>query len=106
MLERSQMPLSFAPADADALPLHVIEKTALDGWLQGQPASVAAWVRASGFTGAIGQALPVPGETGAPVMALAGYGSAETRARKRFVLAAAAESLPEGIWRIGSGLPE
>lgn len=105
MLERSQMPLSFAPADADALPLHVIDQAALDDWLRGQPAPIVTWVKASGFTGAIGQALAVPSETGAPVMALAGYGSAQTRARKRFVLAAAAEKLPEGIWRIASGLP-
>ncbi|MCV2887358.1 leucyl aminopeptidase family protein [Ruegeria aquimaris] len=99
------MPLEFAPADAAVRPLHVIDQAGLDGWLAGQPEPVAAWVRASGFTGAIGQALLIPGDGGAPVAALAGYGKPETRARKRFVLAAAAEKLPEGAWRIASGLP-
>ena len=44
------MPLEFAPEGADALPLHVIEQDALEGWLADQSATVATWVQAAGFT--------------------------------------------------------
>src|SRR5690554_6121790 len=100
------MTLKFAHSSAEALPLHVIEPEALDGWLADRPEAVARWVRASGFTGALGRHLLVPGPDGVPLMALAGYGSAAQRARGRFHLAAVAANLPEGAYRIASGLPE
>jgi len=95
---------SFAAADAPALPLHVIETSALDGWLAAQDDTVRTWVEANGFTGAQGQGLVVPGPDGQPAMALAGYGDAAQRARRRFILAGAAKSLPAGTYRIASGL--
>ncbi|MBT9384093.1 leucyl aminopeptidase family protein [Pseudooceanicola sp. CBS1P-1] len=98
--------LTFAQDSAGALPLHVIETAALAPWLEAQPAEVATWVRASGFTGALSQACLVPGPEGRPAMALAGYGDAAARARSRFVLAGAAARLPAGDYRIASGLPE
>ncbi|MCB1342364.1 MAG: leucyl aminopeptidase family protein, partial [Pseudooceanicola sp.] len=96
------MPYEFAAPDADALPLHVIESDALEGWLGSQPADVADWVRLNGFKGRIGQALLVPGAEGA--MALAGYGSASQRARGHYALAAAVGKLPEGTYALASGL--
>jgi leucyl aminopeptidase len=99
------MTLNFAPDGTDALPLHVIESAALDAWLAGQPDRVAQWVRAAGFTGALGKHLLVPDADGRPNMALAGYGTAAQRARGRFHLAAVASALPGGVWRIASGLP-
>jgi leucyl aminopeptidase len=99
------MTLTFAPDGTDALPLHVIESAALDAWLADQPDRVAQWVRAAGFTGALGKHLLVPDADGKPVMALAGYGTAAQRARGRFHLAAVASALPGGLWRIASGLP-
>jgi len=91
---------AFAPSDADATPLHVIEQDALDAWLDGRPAHVAGWVRGAGFTGALGGTLLVPDTAGRPAMALAGYGDAAARARGRFHLAAAAASLPAGDYRL------
>jgi leucyl aminopeptidase len=99
------MTLTFAADTPDAIPLHVIETTALDGWLADQPARVAAWVRAAGFTGALGKHLLLPDPEGRPAMVLAGYGGPAQRARGRFHLAAVASALPEGIYRIASGLP-
>ncbi len=96
--------LTFAPDTPDALPLHIVESAALTAFLADQPENVGTWVAASGFTGALRQACVVPGTDGAPVMALAGYGSAATRARGRFWLAAAAEKLPKATYRIASGL--
>ena len=100
------MSAEFATSSANALPLHVLSETALEGWLADQPGAVQAWVKASGFAGGLGQALVVPGAEGAPVMALAGYGSEAARRRSRFHLAAAAAKLPAGDYRIESGLPE
>ncbi|WPZ21541.1 leucyl aminopeptidase family protein [Sulfitobacter faviae] len=100
------MSAEFAAPSANVLPLHVLSETALEGWLADQPGAVQAWVKASGFAGGLGQALVVPGAEGAPVMALAGYGSEAARRRGRFHLAAAAAKLPAGDYRIESGLPE
>ncbi len=100
------MTLSFAPATDTAISLHVISKPDLDDWLQQQPDVVRSWVGSNGFTGALGQVLLVPGKDHTPDMALAGYGTDAGRARKRFPLAAAAEALPEGTYRIASGLPD
>ena len=94
------MSLKFAPDDAGALDLHVIPSDGFDAWLQSQPETVATWVRQSGFSGALGSTLTVPGPDGTLAMALAGYGTEATRSRGRFHLAAAAASLPEGTYRL------
>ena len=99
------MGLTFATAAEGAIPLHVIEQDRLDDWLAGQPERVAKWVRVAGFAGALGKVLMVPGEDGRLEMAVVGYGTSEARARGRFHLAAAAASLPEGVYRF-EGLPE
>ncbi|RKF17225.1 leucyl aminopeptidase family protein [Roseovarius spongiae] len=96
--------MTFADPDGDAITLHVIAQDDLDRWLDGQPARVANWVRASGFTARLGGALPVPDDAGGIALALAGYGTAEARARGRFHLAGCAAALPEGVYRL-AGLP-
>ncbi|SHL47749.1 leucyl aminopeptidase [Roseovarius marisflavi] len=98
------MSLKFAPDHASAIPLHVIAEDALETWLADQPERIRAWVGAAGFTGALGRTLLIPGEAGTIEMALAGYGSARTRARGRFHLAGCAAALPEGTYRL-EGLP-
>ena len=90
----------FAPPDSPAIALHVIARDRLDDWCAAQPERIASWVRATGFSAALGEALPVPAEDGRLAMALAGDGSAEMRARGRFHLAAAASALPEGVYRL------
>lgn len=85
---------------AAAIPLHVIEQGALDSWIAAQPDHVVTWVRQAGFTAALGATLIVPAGDGTLSMALAGYGSARTRARGRFHLAAVAVTLPEADYRI------
>jgi leucyl aminopeptidase len=99
------MPVTFAPAGSTSVPLHVIETQMLDSFLAVQPARVAHWVKACGFTGSLGKHLIVPDEDGKPSMALAGYGNAAQRARGRFHLATVASNLPDGIYHIASGLP-
>ena len=99
------MSQTFAPADADALPLHVVDADGLDGWLSAQPPAIQTWVAASGFMPTIGRTLLIPDSSGKPALALAGYGTATARARVRFALAAAAESLPAGTYRLATPLP-
>lgn len=96
----------FADATDSAIPVHVIEEGAQDAWANDRPPRVQAWVTANGFTGALGRHLLIPGDDGAPAAVLAGYGTAAARARGRFHLAAMAATLPEGTYRIASGLPE
>ncbi|WP_420585603.1 leucyl aminopeptidase family protein [Ruegeria sp.] len=100
------MTLSFASPPDPSLPLHVIAQPDLDDWLAGQPDTVANWLRTVGFIGAMGQVALIPGPDGTPEFAVAGYGKASGRTRKRFPLAAAAEALPEGTYHIASGVPD
>lgn len=100
------MSLSFAASASNAIDLHVLPQDGVDDWLSRQSPTTVAWVRANAFAGLIGQALVIPDTGGLPSMALAGYGTAGTRLRGRFALAAAASKLPKGAYRIISGLPE
>lgn len=99
--------LKFAEASdgTAALPLHVVDKAAFGDWLSAQSETVQNWVAASGFKPALGKTLLVPDTTGHPLMAVAGYGDATTRARGRFPLAAIAAALPPGSYALATKLP-
>lgn len=99
------MSLQFAP-DTNALPLYIIEKDALETFLNGLPAAQKAWAEAAGFSGAVGSVVVLPGEDGTPAAAIVGYGSAATRRRGRFHVAGAVVKLPEACWKIASDLPQ
>jgi leucyl aminopeptidase len=100
------MPLRFAASTPTAIPLHIVEPDGLDTFLAAQGGAARAWVAASGFKAAIGEALLIPGADGTPAQALAGYGTAAQRAQGRFALAGAAAKLPAGTYAIASGLPD
>ena len=65
------MPMTFATETEAAVPLHLLEAAGLEAWLADQPARVATWAKAAGFSAKLGQALVIPGEDGAPAAALA-----------------------------------
>ncbi|MER5171814.1 leucyl aminopeptidase family protein [Thioclava kandeliae] len=92
--------MRFATADAP-LPLYVTEGPLPEALTPAQ----AAWARAQGFSGALGQVCVLPSAEGGIAAALFGWGSNATRARSRFPLARAAHALPEGVWSI-TGLAE
>ncbi|WP_432450384.1 leucyl aminopeptidase family protein [Aliiroseovarius marinus] len=96
------MTLRFAPRSSDCLPLYLVEKS--DAALDALPETARAWATRMGFTGALGACLVVPGADGAPEAALVGYGTAESRLRKRFGAAAARSKLPEGTYELATGL--
>ncbi|PSL22326.1 leucyl aminopeptidase family protein [Shimia abyssi] len=100
------MSLTFASAAANALPLHVLDMEGFDEWLRAQPPTARTWITASGFQPTTGKSLLVPDSTGAPIMALGGYGSAASRARARFPLAAIAANLPKGTYTLANELPD
>ncbi len=94
------MPLTFAPADAPSLPLHVIREGALGTFLESCAPEQRRWIEASGFRPALGRLLVVPGADGAPSMALFGWGDKAARKRGRFHLADARARLPEATWHL------
>jgi leucyl aminopeptidase len=51
----------FAAPGSPAIPLHVVEEGALEGWYETQPPRVAGWLRATGFAAALGKVALVPG---------------------------------------------
>lgn len=91
------MPLSFAAAADNPIPLHVLDEDAVVDWLSEQDDATQKWASANGFSGALGQTLICPGPDGI-AMAAIGYGNAASRARGRFHLAAGATRLPEGTY--------
>ncbi|MGX9351518.1 leucyl aminopeptidase family protein [Shimia sp. W99] len=99
------MSLTFAPATADALPLHIVDKDGFDGWLSSQSPAIQRWVAASDFKPVTGKTLLVPGTSGTPLLAVAGFGDATSRGRVRFPLAAAAAALPSGTYQLALPLP-
>jgi len=93
------MTLTFAPADAESIPLHIISADDLDAI----PELARPWAEANGFSARAGQTLTVPGPDGAIALALVGYGTAKTRARGRFHVATAVSVLPVATYHIASG---
>lgn len=100
------MSLRFAPETKNAIPLFVIDQNALGDWATGQTLFVQNALSSAGFTAKTGTVLLIPGPDGTPDLALAGYGSKTMRKRQRFPLAAAAQALPEGVYKLACDLPE
>ena len=68
------LPASFAPVDAPAVPLHLVDAARFPAWQDAQTPRVRAWVAAHGFKGDPLTFLVLPGEDGAPEAAVAGIG--------------------------------
>ena len=80
-----QLSLSFLPVTqpemlltsepGDSRPLWLVTEADLQRWLEGQPAEVAAWVRANGFQGERHRVLTLPSPEGGIAGAVVGLGS-------------------------------
>ncbi len=66
------------------------------------PAPARAFAQAAGFTGAAGQIVVCPDETGAPALAIMGLGASGGRRRDPFLAGKLAGALPEGVWRFAN----
>ena len=71
------LPACFVPADAPALPLHLVDVARYPAWKDAQPPRVRAWLEAHGFRGEPATQLVIPGEDGAPAAAVAGVGDVQ-----------------------------
>jgi leucyl aminopeptidase len=85
-----------------ATSLQLVDKKGFDAWLKGQPARVRQAVSAQGFRGEGYQLAILPGEQ-AEWSALLGVANVD--ALSPWCLAKAAESLPEGKYRVEGGAP-
>lgn len=94
------MSLTFSPADAETVPVYLIEADALEVWTKSAPDPLPQWVQATGFDGRLGQVEKVRDATGSLIAVLAGFGGAAQRARGRFHTAAVAAALPAGDYRL------
>ncbi len=93
----------FASNAQPAIPVHAVGKGGE------YPADITDtqrdWLKATGFSGDLGEVALLP-DGGTIAAVLVGWGTEATRARGRFHLAAAAQKLPKGVYRIASGIPE
>jgi leucyl aminopeptidase len=100
------MSVKFAKEETPSIPVYIVDAGGFNDWSATQPASVTTWLEANGFTADLGEVCLIPGESGTPEMAVAGYGKPAARARGRFHLAKAAAALPAGTYHIESGLED
>ncbi len=98
------MPLSFAPATDNAIPVDVVAVDRVEDALAALSTSDQAWAKAQGFAGKLGQFVILPDADGGVARVLLGYGSEATRKRGRFHVAAVVPKLPQGAYFIASGL--
>ena len=96
------MSITFASSDTSSIPLFIIESADLVEWLEGQPAHVSLWLKATGFKAKLGQVGLVPNESGTVQMVAIGFGNELARSRGRFHLANATAALPAGTYHIES----
>ena len=94
----------FASSPEGAIPLHIVEKHALESWSAGQGEVTRRWIVSMGFDGSLGSTLEFPDAEGRISAILVGWGDARARARGRFHLAQIVPDLPAGTYRIASGM--
>ena len=83
---------SFAKTGKNAIALHAVPSGELKNWLKRMP-----FLKATGFRAAEGELRLVPGTGGRVAAAVLGLG----KSRDSLALAAFAESLPEGLYKLG-----
>ncbi|MEO0819195.1 MAG: leucyl aminopeptidase family protein [Pseudomonadota bacterium] len=82
----------------------LVEQAGLDALLDELPGPEAAWVRANGFRGRLGQQLALPAADGRVGRVLVGWGSPAARRRQRFALGKFAAAAPRGTYRLATEL--
>ena len=97
------MAASFAQDTSATIPIYAVAKG--EAYPSGISSDQREWLDATGFSGALGEVTLLP-DGGAISAVLVGWGTDATRARGRFHLALAAQKLPEGVYRIESGISE
>ncbi len=91
---------------SQSIPIYAVEPDALDKTLEQLDAPARTWVQSGGFAAKLGQVALIPAADGSLRAVLAGRGDEAARAREAFGFARIAAALPEGDYRIESGLPQ
>ena len=94
----------FAGKTSNAIPIDFITSDALKAWIAKADVAEKVWVKASGFTAALGQIVILPEANGKIKRVLAGWGDANARGRGRYWAASVAAKLPKGVYEFTSGL--
>jgi leucyl aminopeptidase len=100
------MTLTFADPARPSRALHVVSSDHLSAWLSRQPETWQTWLSGQSFDATLGDVRLLPGPDGAVQAAVAGFGTAKTRARGRFGLATALQALPTGDWHLEGDLTQ
>lgn len=96
--------MQLLPPGQNSIPLHLVPLDGLTGWADMQPRRVRAWAEATGFAAKAGQVLLVADADGGLAQAAFGLGSAQDRARQRFLLGNARARLPVACYRLETPL--
>ena len=94
------MTRQFSPDSAAAVPVVPVASDGLEAALSTLPPEQADWARRIGFAAGLGETCALPDGQGNIGAVLAGRGTADLRARKRFALGAALAALPGGLYRL------
>lgn len=81
-----------------AIPVYIVDKNGFEGWLAGQPDTIRTALKAQKFVGGVNAFAILPGEKSDEWAAIAGVADADKLGV--WNLAKAAESLPEGTYRL------
>jgi len=99
------MPARFAAPTPDAIPVHVLSPEGIDGFAIAQTDAVRAQLAVQPFTGKLGEVRLLFAPDGSLAMALAGWGTADERARQQYPLGNLAGALPAGTYALHGDLP-
>ena len=97
---------TFADPASPSRALHVVSCDDLQHWLARQPQQWQTWLAGQNFAAALGETRLFPSPDGAITAAVTGFGTAKSRARTRFGLASALQSLPAGNWHLEGPLSQ
>lgn len=90
----------FADPSSPSLAVHILPPEGLEDFYSGKGAPYAAWLKATGFEGTLGELRLLPNADGTLAGAVAGFGSPKARKRQRFGLAKAIAGLPAGTYHL------
>jgi len=97
------MPTTFSTAEK-TIPIYVVKASELERTLGQLDDAARTWVQTGGFSAKLGDVALLPAEDGTVRAVLAGWGNKAVRDRGWFHFARIAAKLPEGDYRIESGL--
>ncbi|MGF1445070.1 MAG: M17 family metallopeptidase [Pikeienuella sp.] len=102
--DRSGEGLGAEPAEGAPVPISLVPRDELTPALAGLPEAQAAWARAQGFEGRLGQWVSLPDQDGRMARVLLGWGDPVRRRRELFPAGQFAQAAPAGTYRLEAEL--